>query len=300
MAGFNTLPTKEGGSGGSVTATTSNVPVLATSSLPAYWANNQTDYKEGYASHPNGAIELPSSSTAALTHYDASGSTVWTKANPGTALAGYDTWVGFYLDNDAVLLYVWLRETGTTPNTYALISINSLGTVATIGTDQPGVDFTADCAYLSGSSISPDGSGGFKILNSVNDPTAQYAAIDSAGQFTTQPTTLYTNAQLGCQAVIYPYETADGLIPSDALLSVANGVSGVSMALHNKTNGGISVQLPPSSLPLAPSGGTGFMRWRDYITFVDSAGNHGFTLKTTPTQFDTYIKQLAAYIGLSQ
>jgi hypothetical protein len=293
MAQFPTFPTQTTATADESVFAGTTAPVLRVSALPSYWNAQSSTYLEGFASSVGSAISLPITDTAALTCYSATGSTLWSKANPAAALATYDHWYGFWLNDDATLLYVSVVENSTTPNTFGLITIDVAGTVATLGTDTPASDFTtANDFWKLGSNMQPDGTGGFKLLNALATTTAQYAVIDAAGQFTTDPTALYANASAAFTSDPAVYETADGY-----LIGANTAAGGTATAtLHNGTTvliASIQEENLRGSGPVM-----GYTRWRDYVVTWYSAGTRTDSLKSSKTDMDTFAKSLATYVGI--
>jgi hypothetical protein len=298
MPQFNTFAIQDDSAGDTSTFAGSAVPTLRVSAVPSHWDAQKTNALEGFASSVGSQIKLPTTSSNALTCLDASGSALsgWPKANPAAVVATYDNWYGFWMNDDATLLYVVLVEVGSTPDTFALVTINVAGTVVTLGTDQPSSDFTTASFWASdAATIQPDGTG-FKLLNAYDDATnAQFAIIDIAGQFTTDPTALYTDAALSMSADPI-YETADGFLIGGAKQNTDS--SDIEIEIHNKTDN-IVTTLPLGSVRGLGTTSGGFMRWRDYVVFWEASGvGRQGLLKSSVSDADTFAKQLAAYVGV--
>lgn len=300
---FNTLPSnsvaQEGGSGGTTTST-GVAPRIAGSSLPSYWSKSTHRFLEGFSDVTGSALYMPITSSDALTLYSSTGSILWTFANPGSTVTNYDHWVGFWLDTDGTKLYVVLVDSGTTPDTFALITIDSAGTVTTIGTDQPAVDFTARPTWMGGGTIIEDGAGNFKILSDLDSATnAQYAVMDATGTFTTQPTTFYTGAALAVDA-LPSYETTNGYVM--ALSNFGTTATGkVSIQLHNKTDLISNTFVPLDSLLGIGINSCGWVKWRDYVVSWDSVNSSRVAcLKYTEEAMATFAQQLAEYAGIEK
>lgn len=126
---FNTFPTQssqdESGSGGGSSSTGSE-PSAVGDPISSFYSAGKADYLEGFSSLPGSSILLPTTNTGNLVLYDSTGSIVFSRA-PSNIVAPMDRWVGFWMNDDATILYVVGRDTGGNPDIYYLVEVNSVG-----------------------------------------------------------------------------------------------------------------------------------------------------------------------------
>jgi len=296
---FNTFPTQSSSeSTGTTTSSGDLGPVLNHSPLPAYYNNVATRNLEGFASLSRSSVSLPSNDTTNLVLFDSTGSTIWSYV-PGNLNAAADRWAGFWLNDDATLLYVFASDTTVSPNAWYTFTIDAAGTIVELGNDQPALEFTNTSQWwTSGTGVQPDGTGGFKILHNVDAITGQYAILDSAGQFTTQPTDYYDDG-IGTPQVsaVSPYETESGYIISGIVLSVDGrlniGISNKYLSLQVNVSRDTFVGHATSS-----SSEVGAIRWRDYVVPWDNNTTRGGLVKYSVSDFDKYASEMAEYYGV--
>ena len=292
---FNTFPIQSSQEDSSSTFSSGSEPKLKFSYLPDYYGAGKSNTLEGYASLTGSSIVLPSSPTNPIVCLSSAGSTIYS-VTPSAAISGYDQWMGFWLNDDASLLYAVLKETGTSPDTYATITINSSGVVSTVGTDQPSVDFSVARYWSLSGSIIPQDGGGFKLISDE-----EYAVIDSAGQFTTQPTDIGTDGF----SDLLPYLTDDNTYIA-GLYGKQLGSSrplGFSLVKNNRgARAIVTADMAPGIANIADRGG--FLRWRDYVVTVEDAvtSNPLFRsalVKYGKNDFESYIAQWSKYSGVT-
>lgn len=279
---------------------TGDTPELRGESLPTFRGRNLPNSAPGYASSAGSAILLPISDTSTLSAVDVTGSTLWsfTAASFSAAITGQITsWVGFYMNDAATLLFGVGLDNATTNDTFYLFTINASGTINEIGTDQPSTDFVTEPQWSDFGTIQPDGSGGFEIFSGGSTvANSQFAIINSSGTFTTDPTLVFSNANAA--AGVGMYETSGGKIlgPLGSSPTTNNTTTNVS----NKTDTAFVV-LPYNAVKAIDGQGNGFffLRWQDFIITWDAsaAEQQEGRFKYTEAQVDAFADALLSYGG---
>jgi len=292
---FNTFPTQSSQEDSSSNFSSGSEPKLKFSYLPDYYGAGKSNTLEGYASLTGSSIVLPFSGTNPIVCLSSTGSNIYSVA-PSAAISGYDQWMGFWLNDDASLLYAVLKDTGTSPDTYAIITINSSGVVSTVGTDQPSVDFSVARYWSFLGGIIPQDDGGFKLISDK-----EYAIIDSAGQFTTQPTDIGTDGF----SDLFPYLTDDNTYIAGLYGQQLGSGRPLGFSLVKNNRGAraiVSLDMAPGIANIEDRGG--FLRWRDYVVTVeDSISSIPFfrsaLVKYSKNDFESYIAQWSKYSGVT-
>jgi len=290
---FNTFPTQSSSESTSTTTSIGDLgPVLKHSSLPAYRQSSNQINLEGFASLSRSSIVLPNGVSGSLVLVDSTGSTIWSYA-PGAFNAAADSWAGFWMNDDATLMYVFASDTTVAPNAWYTSTVDAAGTIVELGNDQPALEFTTLSQWWTGGTgVQPDGTGSFKILHNVDATNGQYAVLDSAGQFTTQPTDFYDD---GMDAPNVhgssPYETDGGYIISDII-----GSSGrINLGITHKYS---SIDMNISSDTFLGWGGRSVIRWRDYVVTWHTSGSREGLVKYSVSDFDKYASEMGEYYGV--
>jgi hypothetical protein len=267
-------------------------PRLTGAALPSYYGMADTQTLEGYASSVGSSIEIPDADSSAISAKDVSGSTLWTVsiATASAAVVGDITnWVQFWMNTDATLLYVIVLDTGTTNDTWHIITIDVAGTIGDVGSSQPSSDFSTITTWPN-AGCTPDGSGGFKIFS-----IDQFLVIDNTGTITTQPTSLYTNAEATAGNNVF--ETGNDNILT--LITVSQTTRNASVIVSNKTDVA-QVYFPIEAIKAVPITSAKMMRWRDYNTPWDTTGGPlSGQFKYTDAQIDAFVDEVLTYAGLS-
>jgi len=296
MASFNKFPTKVDDDSASVTET----PTLRGEALPTFFGGNLPNSAPGYASSVGSTILLPITDTATVSAVDVTGSTLWsfTIASFSAAITGQITsWVGFHMNVAGTALESKALDNATTNDTFYTFSINVSGTITETGNSQPTTDFVIEPQWSDFGTMQPDGSGGFKIFSGGSTvANSQFAVINSAGAFTTQPTLVFTNANAA--AGVGMYETTGGKILGP--LGSSPTTDNTTINVSNKTDTAVVV-LPYNAVKAIDGQGNGFffLRWQDFIITWDTsaAEQQEGRFKYTEGQVDTFADDLLAYGG---
>ena len=126
-------------------------------------------------------------------------------------------------------------------------------------------------------------------------PLGQYAVLDSAGQFTTDPTDYYDDGMVSPRVSSFsPYETESGVI-----ISTLDGDIGGRLSL-GITNKYLTLIASVSSDTFVGQSltATSVMRWRDYVVLVGTGGSRTALVKYSVSDFDKYASEMAEYYGV--
>lgn len=304
---FNTFPTQssqdESGSGGGSSSTGSE-PSAVGEPISSFYSAGKANYLEGFASSPGGSILLPTTNTGNLVAYDSTGSIIFSRS-PSNVAALMDRWVGFWMNDDATILYVVGRDISGDPDKYYLVEVNSGGVDTVVGSDNIDDDFDGNGDWTGGTSIIPLSGGGFRIISlgdsggSVGIGRCQFADIDSAGQFVTNRAQIFEDTQKDAFLFGFSnvYESPDGFILNNLQEVTASGL--VSFTISNKKN---VVRVTVENTRLLGGSNTancGFIRWRDYITILNTVDSErGAILKYPVLTFDEFLKDFGNSVGL--
>lgn len=304
---FNTFPTQssqdESGSGGGSSSTGSE-PSAVGEPISSFYSAGKANYLEGFASLPGGSILLPTTNTGNLVAYDSTGSIIFSHS-PSNVGPFIDRWVGFWLNDDATILYVVGRDISGAPDIYYLVEVNSGGVGTVVGSDNIDDDFDGTADWTGGTSIIPLSGGGFRIISlgdsggNVGISRCQFADIDSAGQFVTNRAQIFEDTQKDALLFGFSnvYESPDGFILNNLQEVTASGL--VSFTISNKKN---VVRVTVENTRLLGGSNTancGFIRWRDYITILNTVDSErGAILKYPVLTFDEFLKDFGNSVGL--
>lgn len=303
---FNTFPTQssqdESGSGGS--SSTDSAPSAAGELISSFYSAGKANYLEGFASLPGSSVSMPTTKTGALTLYDSTGSVVWAKT-PSGAYAFIDNWVGFWMNEDATLIYIVGRDVSASPDLYYTATFDASGVSALVGGDNIDADFTGTEDWTGGTSIIPLSGGGFRIISlgdnsgNVRVDWCAFADLDSAGQFVTNKTQLFEDTVpdallFGFSSI---YESSDSFILNNLQEVTESGL--VSFTISNGEN---IVRVTVENTRLLGGSNTancGFIQWRDYVTILNTSDSlRGAILKYPVLTFDKFLKDFGNSVGL--
>jgi len=223
--------------------------------------------QEGYTGDGD-TIWLPTSSTGTFSYYNAADVLQWSKAFTDID-AACDLWAGFMYDQADDLVYCVAVDTGPSPDTYYLASIDSAGTIVNIGNHTPTVDYPSTRPEwgVSGSlQRIADGAGNFYLVSNAGEVEINFAT----GAFITDP--------YGING--YGFRTAKGnrihgfqrTHTSSGTGGVPDPILGVILTLSS-SHTSANVQLPLSS----GVGGAGAnisnvipIQWKGYIALAEA------------------------------
>jgi len=304
---FNTFPTQSSQEDSGSTFSSGSEPKLKVSYLPDYYSSGSFRSLEGYASLPRSSILMPINGGDDFICQSSSGSTIFQKSNPNAVISGYDEWLGFWMNEAGTLLYIVMYDRGTTPYTYALVTVDDAGTVTTLGTDQPSSNFAVEREFTTGTGMIPQDDGGFKIVMDE-----QYAVIDAAGQFTTQPTDIFTGVDpfLWGGEADHIYISDEGYLTGAITANVIGGSNsggvGYVELMFGSGNSLVQTIIKVENVRGFNSTGSsslkgGLIPWKDYIVVFRANSNpyRSETIKYSREDFDKYLSELAQYTGVT-
>lgn len=303
---FNTFPTQSSQEDSGSTFSSGLEPKLKVSYLPDYYSSGQFRSLEGYASLPRSSILMPANGADDFICQSSNGSTIYQKTNPNAVISGYDEWVGFWMNEVGTLLYIVMFDRGTTPYTYALVTVDAAGTVTTLGTDQPSSDFAVEREFTTGTGMIPQDDGGFKLISDK-----EYAVIDSAGQFTTQPTDIFTGVDpiLWGGEADHIYMSDEGYLTGGITSNLIGGPSsavGYVELMFGSGNSLVQTIIKVENVrgfnnTASSSLKAGLIPWKDYIVVFRPSTNpyRSEIVKYSREDFDKYLSELAQYTGVT-
>jgi len=166
--------------------------------------------REGFAGDGD-YVEIPIAETGNIEYFNSADSSQWTKS-PTDLHANADSWVGFTFDGS--LLYCMAVDIGTSPNTFYLASINSGGTLVSIGNAQitfavtTGFHYHVNAGTAGATCIQRNvvGSGNILILMNEGVSGGEVCEINIAnGTVVSGPTVVAADLVWPC------YKSADGI-----------------------------------------------------------------------------------------